>query len=248
MSQHILFVGADAGLTAVVGESLRGQGCGVSARPPAAGLKHVIERERPSLLVLDISAPHGDGLAVLRDLRMSGNDVPVILLSASSKAIDRVIGLELGADDFMSKPADPAELLARIRVLLRRRGTLAPGAPETRPPYRFGRCELNFSARELRRDNEHFALRSSEFALLKIFVNHAMTVLTRVQLNEKLRGNSVLHQGRSLDVSIWRLRRLIEIDPSEPRYVQTVWGRGYVFVPHGELGAAERGVMVAPGV
>jgi two-component system phosphate regulon response regulator OmpR len=130
---------------------------------------------------------------------------------------DRVIGLELGADDFMSKPADPAELLARIRVLLRRRGSLAPGAPETRPPYRFGRCELNFSARELRRDNEYFALRSSEFALLKIFVNHAMTVLTRVQLNEKLRGNSVLHQGRSLAVSIWRLRRLIEIDPSEPR-------------------------------
>jgi len=79
-------------------------------------------------------------------------------------------------------------------------------------------------------------------------VTHAMTVLTRVQLNEKLRGNSVLHQGRSLDVSIWRLRRLIEIDPSEPRYVQTVWGRGYVFVPHGELGAAERDVMVAPGV
>ncbi|CAE6765651.1 hypothetical protein R69749_02081 [Paraburkholderia domus] len=75
-----------------------------------------------------------------------------------------------------------------------------------------------------------------------------MTVLARVQLNEKLRGNSVLHQGRSLDVSIWRLRRLIEIDPSEPRYVQTVWGRGYVFVPHGEIGAAERGAMVAPGV
>ena len=128
MSQHILFVGADGGLTAVVGESLRGQGCGVSARPHCAGLKHVVEMERPALLVLDISAPHGDGLAVLRDLRMSGNDTPVILLSESSKAIDRVIGLELGADDFMSKPADPAELLARIRVLLRRRGALAPGA------------------------------------------------------------------------------------------------------------------------
>jgi two-component system phosphate regulon response regulator OmpR len=184
--------------------------------------------------------PELDGISALRALRVAGDDIPVILLTARADPIDRVIGLELGADDYLGKPFEPSELVARIRTVLRRRGTIAPSAPEQRAPYRFGHFEVNFPARELRRDGERISLRSSEFAMLKVFVTHAMTVLTRAQLLEKLHGNSEAHRNRSLDVSIWRLRRLIEVDPSEPRYVQTVWGRGYVFVPDGEIGAAER--------
>jgi two-component system phosphate regulon response regulator OmpR len=108
-----------------------------------------------------------------------------------------------------------------------------------RPAYRFGPFEMDFGTRELRRDGERIALRSGEFALLKTLVKNAMVVLTRAELNEKMRGNGT-HRDRSLDVAIWRLRRLLEIDPSEPRYVQTVWGQGYIFVPHGDPAAAGR--------
>jgi len=159
----------------------------------------------------------------------------VILLTARAEPIDRVIGLEPGADDYLGKPFEPSELVARIRTVPRRRGSTAPAAPKQRASYRFGPFDVNFPARELYRDATRIALRSSEFALLKVFVTHPMSVPTRAQLLEKLHGNSEAHCNRSLDVSIWRLRRLIEVDPSEPRYVRTVWARGYVFVPHGEI-------------
>jgi two-component system phosphate regulon response regulator OmpR len=240
MNQSILVVDDDPVVRELVSEYLLGRGFKVSTLEHGMALQSTLQNERPALVVLDIMMPELDGISALRALRVAGDDIPVILLTARADPIDRVIGLELGADDYLGKPFEPSELVARIRTVLRRRGTIAPSAPEQRAPYRFGRFEVNFPARELRRDGERIPLRSSEFAMLKVFVTHAMTVLTRAQLLEKLHGNSELHRNRSLDVSIWRLRRLIEVDPSEPRYVQTVWGRGYVFVPDGEIGAAER--------
>ncbi|MEZ2352955.1 response regulator [Caballeronia sp. RCC_10] len=238
MTQHVLMVDDDPVMRDHVREYLQSHGFAVSVLHDGAALKRSIEAERPSLVVLDVMMPGKDGISALRELRSSGEDVPVILLTARSDVIDRVIGLELGADDYLSKPFDPRELLARIRSVLRRRHVDAPGAPEMRPAYRFGPFEIDFTARELRRDGARLPLRSAEFALLKILIRHEMVVLTRAQLNERMRGNSA-HRDRSLDVAIWRLRRLIETDPSEPRYVQTVWGRGYIFVPHGDPGAAE---------
>src|SRR5246500_4538018 len=240
MNSSIMVVDDDPVVRDIVRDYLQGRGFTVSVLENGTALQHALQDERPALVVLDIMMPELDGISALRALRVAGDDIPVILLTARADPIDRVIGLELGADDYLGKPFEPSELVARIRTVLRRRGAIAPSAPEHRAPYRFGRFEVNFPARELRRDGERITLRSSEFAMLKVFVTHAMTVLTRAQLLEKLHGNSELHRNRSLDVSIWRLRRLIEVDPSEPRYVQTVWGRGYVFVPDGEIGAAER--------
>ena len=246
MNQSILVVDDDPVVRDLVREYLQGRGFSVTVLEHGMALQRMLQNERPSLVVLDIMMPELDGISALRALRLAGDDIPVILLTARADVIDRVIGLELGADDYLGKPFEPSELVARIRTVLRRRGAIAPGAPENRAPYRFGRFEVNFPARELRRDGERIPLRSSEFAMLKVFVTHAMTVLTRAQLLEKLHGNSEAHRNRSLDVSIWRLRRLIEVDPSEPRYVQTVWGRGYVFVPDGEIGAAERCAPALP--
>ena len=248
MSKHILIVDDDPVVRDLVREYLQSRGYTVSVLHHGMGLQRRLQVERPDLVVLDIMMPELDGISALRTLRIAGDEIPVILLTARADVIDRVIGLELGADDYLGKPFDPSELVARIRTVLRRRGVALLGAaPEQRAPYRFGRFEINFPARELRRDGERITLRSSEFAMLKIFVNHAMTVLTRAQLLEKLHGTHAEHRNRSLDVSIWRLRRLIEIDPSEPRYVQTVWGQGYVFVADGEINAAERYVGAPAG-
>ncbi|CAM2192329.1 response regulator [Paraburkholderia sp. A1RI_3L] len=240
MTEHVLLVDDDPVVRDLVREYLQSHGFAVSVLYDGAGLKRRLEMERPSIVVLDVMMPEQDGITALRQLRATGDNIPVIFLTARSDVIDRVVGLELGADDYLPKPFDPRELVARIRTVLRRQSTVSPGAPEIRPSYRFGPFEVDFAARELRRNGERVPLRSSEFATLKIFVKNEMTVITRAQLNERLRGHSATYRDRSLDVSIWRLRRLIETDPSEPRYIQTVWGQGYIFVPQGETGAAER--------
>ena len=241
MTPHVLIVDDDPVVRDHVREFLQKHGLDVSMLNDGMGLKSRVQAARPSLIVLDVMMPGKDGISALRELRHAHDDIPVILLTARSDVLDRVIGLELGADDYLGKPFD-RELLARIRSILRRRHYAlpqAPGAPELRPSYRFGPFEMDFGARELRRDGERIALRSGEFALLKTLVKNAMAVLSRTQLNEQLRGAGA-HRDRSLDVSIWRLRRLLETDPSEPRYVQTVWGQGYIFVPHGDPSAAGR--------
>jgi two-component system, OmpR family, phosphate regulon response regulator OmpR len=245
MTHHVLLVDDDPVVRDLVREYLQGNGLAVSVLHDGTGLKRRLDAERPSIVVLDVMMPEQDGISALRELRAAGDDIPVIFLTARSDVIDRVIGLELGADDYVAKPFDPRELLARIRTVLRRRDAAAPGAPEDRPPYRFGPYEVDFAARELRHNGERVPLRSGEFATLKIFVKNEMVVLTRAQLNEKLRGQAGTYRDRSLDVSIWRLRRLLEADPSDPRYVQTVWGQGYIFVPQGETGAVERAIRSA---
>ena len=242
MKPHVLLVDDDPVVRDHVRDYLQPHGFEVSVLNDGAGLtKHVLD-ERPALIVLDVMMPGRDGISALRELRNARDDVPVILLTARSYVLDRVIGLELGADDYLGKPFDPRELLARIRSILRRRDPASAtpsAAPEVRPIYRFGPFEMDFTTRQLRRQGERIALRSGEFALLKTLVKNAMVVLSRTQLNERLRGDGA-HRDRSLDVAIWRLRRLLEIDPSEPRYVQTVWGQGYIFVPHGDPSAAGR--------
>lgn len=239
MNTHVLIVDDDAVVRDLVREYLQKQGFVVSVLHHGLGLRRRLEMERPAIVVLDVMMPDMDGIATLRDLRASGDDIPVIFLSARSDTIDRIVGLELGADDYLPKPFDPAELAARIRTILRRRLALHLGLPESRPPYRFGPFEVDFAARELRRDGERLPLCESEFATLQVFVRNAMTVMKRARLSELLHGHSDGARDRNLDVSIWRLRRVIESDPSEPSYIQTVWGKGYIFVPDRELGAAE---------
>jgi len=182
--------------------------------------------------------PGVDGLTALRKLRASGDDIPVIMLTARADDVDRIVGLELGADDYLGKPFNPRELLARVQAVLRRRRTIPSAAPEQREPFSFGRFRLDFQSRTLHQDETPLTLSGSEFALLKIFVNHPMRTLTRERLLELLHGPEYDGTDRGIDVQVWRLRRILETDPSTPRFIQTVRGRGYVFVPDGEQNAS----------
>jgi two-component system phosphate regulon response regulator OmpR len=156
------------------------------------------------------------------------------MLTARADDVDRIVGLELGADDYLGKPFNPRELLARVQAVLRRRRSVPSAAPEQREPLSFGRFTLDFQTRSLLQEGKPVALSGSEFALLKIFVNNPMRTLTRERLLELLHGPEYDGTDRGIDVQVWRLRRTLEIDPSMPRFIQTVRGRGYVFVPDGE--------------
>jgi two-component system phosphate regulon response regulator OmpR len=190
--------------------------------------------ERPDLVVLDLMLPGSDGLTLLRRLRDSGDDLPVLLLSARADGVDRIIGLEQGADDYLAKPFLPRELTARIEAVLRRRRPGPPGTPQPgAEPVQFGDCLLDPARRLLQRAGAPLPITSGEFALLMALASHPHRPLSRQRLIELARGPDSETDSRSMDVQVSRLRRLIEPDPSRPRYVQTVWGYGYVFVPDG---------------
>jgi two-component system phosphate regulon response regulator OmpR len=237
MATQILIVDDDAELRDLLRDYLVRQGIEVSVLHDAANLERRLERERPDLIVLDLMMPGVDGLTALRKLRAAGDDIPVIMLTARADDVDRIVGLELGADDYLGKPFNPRELLARVQAVLRRRRTVPSAAPEQREPFAFGRFVLDFETRTLSMDGKPLTLSGSEFALLKIFVNHPMRTLTRERLLELLHGPAYDGTDRGIDVQVWRLRRILETDPSTPRFVQTVRGRGYVFVPNGEPNA-----------
>jgi two-component system phosphate regulon response regulator OmpR len=231
MKPHVLIVDDDPVVRDLLREFLQSHNVEVSVLHDGAGLARRLETERPSVIVLDIMMPNTDGLHALQALRAAGDDIPVIFATARGGTADRIAGLELGADDYIAKPFDPRELLARVRAVLRRRGEPHGSAPEARVPYRFGPFELDFTGRLLFRDGERVSLRDAEFAVLRVFVNHPYKVLSRALMHELLHGDGLAFRDRSLDVPVWRLRRVIEDDPSDPRYIQTLRGRGYVFVP-----------------
>ena len=184
-------------------------------------------------IVLDLMMPGEDGLAICRRLRAANDQTPVIMLTAKGEDIDRIVGLEVGADDYLGKPFNPRELLARIHAVLRRRPvTEVPGAPSTENEVaRFGPFVFDMGARTLHKNGEEMTLTTGEFAMLKALVRHPKTTLSREKLAQLSRGREFEPFDRSLDVQVSRLRKLIENDPSNPRLIQTVWGIGYVFVP-----------------
>ena len=191
--------------------------------------------ERPDLLVLDLMLPGDDGLTLLRRLRDSGDDLPVVMLTARADAVDRIIGLEQGADDYLAKPFLPRELTARIEAVLRRRAPAPAGGPVPgAEPVCFGDTVVDLASRTLARAGQPLTITSGEFALLAVFVQHPHRPLSRERLVELARGPASDTDSRSMDVQVSRLRRLIEPDPGRPRYLQTVWGYGYVFVPDGQ--------------
>lgn len=214
---------------------LAGQGYEVRCLADGAQLKARLESQRPDLVVLDLMLPGEDGLSVLRRLRDSGDDLPVLMLTARGDAVDRIIGLEQGADDYLAKPFLPRELTARIEAVLRRRGVQPAGAPVGEAErILFGRWQLDPSSRSLERDGEAVTITSGEFSLLLALARHPHHPLSRERLIELARGPTSETDARSMDVQISRLRRLVEENPSQPRHIQTVWGYGYVFVPDGQ--------------
>mgnify|MGYP000739431383 FL=1 len=192
-------------------------------------------RERFDALILDLMMPGEDGLQILRRLREQKDMTPIIMLTARGGDVDRIVGLEMGADDYIPKPFNPRELLARIHAVLRRRPVAdAPGAPSmTDEVVKFGEFQLDLGTRVLRKNGEPVPLTTGEFAVLKAFARHPKQPLSRDKLMEIARCREYEAFDRSLDVQVSRLRKMIEPDPSKPRFLQTVWGVGYVFIPDG---------------
>jgi two-component system phosphate regulon response regulator OmpR len=193
-------------------------------------------RERFDILILDLMLPGEDGLSILRRLRGGNDTTPVLMLTAKGDDVDRIVGLEMGADDYLPKPFNPRELLARIHAVLRRKGAdEAPGAPsQEAATLQFGEFVLDLANRSLSKSGEQVPLTTGEFAVLKVFARYPRTPLSREKLMEMARGREYEAFDRSLDVQISRLRKMIEADPSKPKYIQTVWGLGYVFIPDGQ--------------
>ncbi|MCL2656906.1 MAG: two-component system response regulator OmpR [Betaproteobacteria bacterium] len=229
-----LIVDDDARMRNLLERYLEEQGFGVKTVPDAAAMDRIMTREHVDLLVLDLMLPGEDGLSVCRRLRGAGNDIPIIMLTAKGDEVDRIVGLEMGADDYLPKPFNPRELVARIHAILRRRPKTPPGAPaEIDEIVSFGAITVNLATRTLTRNKQEQPLTTGEFALLKVLLQHPRQPLSRDKLMELARGREYDAFDRSIDVQVSRLRKLVEDEPSRPRYLQTVWGFGYVFVPDG---------------
>lgn len=229
-AEHILVVDDDPDLRALLARYLKEQGMRVTAVADGVAMDAVLARDRADLVILDLMLPGEDGLALARRLRAAG-DTPIIMLSARGEEVDRIVGLEVGADDYLAKPFSPRELLARIRAVLRRRA----GAATPSPPAEvvaFGPFRLDYASHTLTRDGVTVALTTGEYALLRVMIEHPNRALSRDQLIELLKGYDRSPFDRSIDVRVTRLRRKIEDDPENPRYVRTVWGTGYMFVPN----------------
>lgn len=232
--EKILVVDDDARLRRLLERFLAEQGYRVRTVESAEQMDRLLAREVFNLVVLDLMMPGEDGLSACGRLRESGNRIPIIMLTAKGDEGSRIQGLDQGADDYLAKPFNPLELVARIKAVLRRQAPVVPGAPAgTDEVVTFGDYALHLATRELKRGEETHMLTTGEFAVLKALVDHAREPLTRDKLMNLARGREWDALERSIDVQISRLRRMIEPDPSKPRYIQTVWGVGYVFVPDG---------------
>jgi two-component system, OmpR family, response regulator len=229
---HILIVDDHREIRDLVSRALTKEGFRVSAATDGRAMRKVLADSRIDLILLDLMLPGEDGLALCRAIRADSN-VPIIMLTAKGEEIDRVIGLEMGADDYLPKPFGSRELIARIKAVLRR-SRAADHTPSGKRSkrYRFDRWTLDIDARTLiSGDGVAVPLSTGEFDLLTAMVARSQRVLTREQLLDLARGRSTTAFDRSIDTQVSRLRKKIERDPGDPQIIKTVWGGGYVFTP-----------------
>lgn len=231
---HILLIEDDQKTGEYLKKGLGESGYAVDWTQHGADGLHLALDGRYDLIILDVMLPGIDGWQIMEVLRKK-LDVPVLFLTARDGLQDRIRGLELGADDYLGKPFNPRELLARIHAVLRRRPPQeAPGAPSgDNEVVTFGPFTFDLGTRALQKNGEELPLTTGEFAMLKALVRHPRQPLSREKLALLARGREFEPFDRSLDVQISRLRKLVEVDAAAPRYIQTVWGVGYVFVPDG---------------
>lgn len=232
MQKRILIVDDDQRLRELLVRYLNEQGFEVQSASDASGMDAMLAENQYQLMVLDLMLPGEDGLAICRRLRGSGNNMPVIMLTARGDEVDRIVGLEMGADDYLPKPFNPRELLARINAVLRRHAVSA-NPVDQHHTISFGEFVFDPLARSLHRNGTPISITSGEYALLNALASHPRQPLSRDRLMELARGRELDAFDRSVDVQVSRLRKLIEPDPAQPRFIQTVWGYGYVFVPDG---------------
>jgi len=246
----ILVVDDDHRLRDLLDRYLLEQGFEVKVVPDSKAMDRALAREYFKLIVLDLMLPGEDGLQICRRLRGQSNNIPILMLTAKGDEIDRIVGLEVGADDYLPKPFNPRELVARISAILRRHHSVPAGAPaEEHKEVAIGEYVLNLGTRLLTLKEQTVTLTTGQFALLKTLVTQLTTgqfalLKTLVTQPHKPQSRDALMAqlnerdyesfDRSIDVQISRLRKILELDPKNPRYIQTVWGHGYVFVPEGE--------------
>lgn len=226
---YILVVDDDPPLRALLQRYLREQDFEVVCVADGQQMDQALATQHFELIVLDLMLPGEDGLSLARRLRQSGKDMRIIMLSARGEDIDRIVGLEVGADDYLAKPFNPRELLARIRAVLRR-GTGAK-TDHTGEQLQFGPYTLYLTVPKCTREDKEIELTRGEYTLLKIMAQHPHRTLSRDRLIDLLKGYERHPYDRSVDVRVTRLRKKIEPDPSKPIYLRTVWGEGYVFTP-----------------
>jgi len=233
--RKILVVDDDKRLRDLLQRYLGEQGFVVRTAENAEAMDKALTRDSFVLIVLDLMLPGEDGLSICRRLRASEPQQAIIMLTARGDEIDRIVGLEMGADDYLPKPFNPRELVARIQAVLRRRTANVPGAPASEDQIiAFGDVEVDLATRTLKRGGEFLSLTTGEFAVLKALLQHPRQPLSRDRLMTLARGREQGPFDRAIDVQISRLRKLVEPDPATPRYLQTVWGFGYVFIPDGQ--------------
>lgn len=222
---RVLLVDDDSRLRELLTRYLKEQGFAVTAVADGRGMDKALSRVPYDFLILDIMLPGEDGLSLCRRLRSEGHNLPLLMLTARGSEADRIAGLDIGADDYLSKPFNPRELVARINAILRRHS--APAAKK----LHFGPYTLDLQARSLSAAGARVEITTAEFELLRVLATHPRQPLSRDTLMQLARGRDHTPFDRSIDVRISRLRRLLESDPSRPRFIRTLWGFGYVFIP-----------------
>jgi len=222
----LLLVDDDPELRELIGDYLTKQGFDVKTAGNGQEMDDVLQRHRIDLVLLDLMLPGEDGLSIAKRIKKT-EGFPIIMISAQGQDVDRIVGLEIGADDYLGKPFNPRELLARIRAVMRRT-QMPPAGSET---VEFGEFILDRKARRLTQAGDYVQLTSGEFDLLGILVDYPDTVMDRDKILDLLTGAERSPFDRSIDVRITRLRSKIETDPSSPAYIRTIWGRGYMFCP-----------------
>ncbi len=232
-SSHILVVDDHQEIRTLIGRLLEKDGYRVSTAADGKEMRRVLDERRVDLIVLDLMLPDEDGLTLCRNLRAGSSSVPVIILTAKGDGVDRILGLEMGADDYVAKPFSGRELVARIKAVLRRTHALPPiPGGSAVPVYRFGLWMLDTGKRELESDADIVVpLSTGEYNLLLAFLQHPQRVLTRDQLLDLAKGRSAAPFDRSVDLQVSRLRRKIGDEAKDPKIIKTVWGGGYIFTP-----------------
>ena len=233
-NKKILMVDDDVRMRELLQRYLTEQGFDIKTVADAKEMDAALAANSVDLLVLDLMLPGEDGLAICRRLRANNVTTPVIMLTARGDEVDRIIGLEMGADDYLPKPFNPRELLARINAVLRRHEHSPESESAGKETFSFGEFVFDTSTRSLSKNGMQITITSGEFALLKVFTEHPRQPLSRDRLMQLARGRELDVFDRSIDVQVSRLRRIVEPDPAHPRYLQTMWGFGYVFIPDGE--------------
>ncbi len=233
-NQHILVVDDEAKLRELLKKYLSREGFTVTTVEDGQAMDDYLAENKVDLIIMDLMLPGEDGLSITRRLRNLNNHQPIIMLSARGDEVDRIVGLEVGADDYLAKPFSPRELLARIRSVLRRNPLSSNTSEENSAKnYTFGRYHLNIANHKLTKEKLEIPLSTGEYTLLRLFLEHPDRVLSRDKIIQLTKGYERSSMDRSIDICVGRLRKKIEDDPSNSVYLRTIWGAGYLFSPEG---------------